>query len=87
MFISKGYLYEFNEFDTKLSHLDKNHSHFILIRDKNPKIEFGGEIDLRNSFEKKLEDMKSIYSHTKFEFLLSNILPYKFSSTNCGCCR
>ena len=76
MFISKGYLYEFNEsneFDAKFSHLDKNHSHFILIRDDNQKIEFGGEVVFRNNFEKKLstsKDIESMYMHTKFEILI-----------------
>ena len=59
--IFKGYLHEFNEFDneTNLTHLDKNHSHFFLIKDENPEVKFGGEIELRNNFEKQLKDLKS----------------------------
>ena len=64
--ISKGYLHEFNEFDneTNQTHLDKNHSHFFLIKDDNPEVKFGGEIELRNNFEKQLKDLKS---KTKFK--------------------
>ena len=60
---SKGYLHKFNEFEneTNQTRLDKNHSHFILIKDENSDAKLGRELGLRSSFVQRLkENFKSI---------------------------
>jgi hypothetical protein len=52
LFFEKGLPYDFDEFDNKVeTYLDKNHSHFFLIKDINEEKKFGGEIDFRADFE------------------------------------
>lgn len=77
--------YEFNTEKVPRGYalLDRNHSHFILVKNlKNCQIEketgkapFGGEIELRNRLEQKLRDYSSkqrrefnVYYFLKFKF-------------------
>ena len=66
----KGYAYNFNleTVPKGLALLDRNHSHFILVKNlknfeilKNTgKAPFGGEIDLRNKLEEELTNSNTI---------------------------
>ena len=50
-------IYEYSSKIKKgFSHLDPNHSHFILV--DNAKIEFGGEVDYRAKLEAELSRVK-----------------------------
>ena len=48
--------YEYISSGKGFSHIDSNHSHFILV--DNAKLEFGGEVDYRAQLEAKLSQNK-----------------------------
>jgi hypothetical protein len=68
--MKKGMPYDFDEFDNKVeTYLDKNHSHFFLIKDDSEEKKFGGEIDFRADFEISLgtkENRKSNYNNNVY---------------------
>lgn len=49
-----NYQHQEEDSKNKLTLLDRNHSHFILVQNPGSGIEFGGEIDFRNRLENEL---------------------------------